>query len=675
MKRGAARLFLCALAGFCGTLRPAVAQEPPTALYAGRTIDLTPYLGLGISSISIPPTPGGELYFRQTTEDRIALRAVPLSALRAGTLLETRGARDVLPGIDLARRWVTPPRHDSVANLWYVRADTANDEHRDVYRMDVRTGEMERLTDDGYVMSASGLGGYMAYAARVGAREPYGQCLHLMTIVARVPRTIACNDSTTTYGWNALWRPDARAFVLPVRTRGAAPNLALFEIRGDSAMLAKLLLPQDTLRGAVTALEWTGADALRVMMTVDGVRNLYELHALSGAITPVTHLRVRGQWLEAPPLSRFGGHTVAVLRQQTDDGIRLVIYDAERGRRLGSGVIDNGYTIGPGGGAAGDGSGAWLLARESVTSRGVYDVLQLVQQGDSLAFMTRPLLRPTAAAQRGLQACNIERVSYETFDRRTIHGFLHTPRTPPPPAETRLAIVIAFYGGRDMYHPHIALWCDAGITVFSPAPRGSYTQDDEFAMLTHGDRGGDEIVDILYGARWLAHRLGLPPRHIGVYGMSRGGYNALQALTHDRTINQRNASFDFGFGIAEAGYSSLLTILHNTNTESPEIIATGDPSTEAGRQRLRARSPLDQVARLNAPLLLIHGTNDYRVQIEESRQMRDAATRAGKDVALLEVPGEGHGIQGVHNLMLYYRAQLDFLDRIRQMLDEAPGRN
>lgn len=151
-----------------------------------------------------------------------------------------------------------------------------------------------------------------------------------------------------------------------------------------------------------------------------------------------------------------------------------------------------------------------------------------------------------------------------------------------------------------------------------------------------------------------------------------GGYNALQALTHDPAINDRDAHFDFGFGIAEAGYSSLLTILHNTNTESPEIIATGDPRTEEGRRRLRERSPLDYVHRLDAPLLLMHGTNDYRVQIEESRQLLEAARRLGKDVRLVEFPGEGHGVRGLTNLVQWHRAQLEFLDGVREALENTP---
>lgn len=182
---------------------------------------------------------------------------------------------------------------------------------------------------------------------------------------------------------------------------------------------------------------------------------------------------------------------------------------------------------------------------------------------------------------------------------------------------------------------------------------------------TRGDRGGDEIVDGIYAAKWLQHRTGLQPRQIGAWGQSQGGYNVMRLLTFQPETNGRDVAFDFGFGISESGYSSMVTQFQHTNTESPDIIATGDPRTEAGVAGLRERSPLDQVSRLKAPLLLIHGTNDFRVQIAESEQMYKAARALGKDVTLVRMPGEGHGVSGEENLRTYYRTHLAFLERMR----------
>ena len=45
--------------------------------------------------------------------------------------------------------------------------------------------------------------------------------------------------------------------------------------------------------------------------------------------------------------------------------------------------------------------------------------------------------------------------------------------------------------------------------------------------------------------------------------------------------------------------------------------------------------------------------------------MLAAARAAGKDVTLVELPGEGHGVTIFSNLAPYYAAQLKFLEHVR----------
>lgn len=48
------------------------------------------------------------------------------------------------------------------------------------------------------------------------------------------------------------------------------------------------------------------------------------------------------------------------------------------------------------------------------------------------------------------------------------------------------------------------------------------------------------------------------------------------------------------------------------------ILEAGDPETE--REKLLDRSPITHVNRLESPILLMHGSNDSRVEVSESRQ-------------------------------------------------------
>lgn len=63
---------------------------------------------------------------------------------------------------------------------------------------------------------------------------------------------------------------------------------------------------------------------------------------------------------------------------------------------------------------------------------------------------------------------------------------------------------------------------------------------------------------------------------------------------------------------------------------------------EEDRPAVRAASPVNLAARVSAPVLLIHGTDDTVVPIEQSRRMERALEGAGKQVRLVTLRGDDH---------------------------------
>ena len=76
------------------------------------------------------------------------------------------------------------------------------------------------------------------------------------------------------------------------------------------------------------------------------------------------------------------------------------------------------------------------------------------------------------------------------------------------------------------------------------------------------------------------------------------------------------------------------------------------------------RSPITHYEKITGPLLLIHGNHDDRVNIEGSRMMYNALKGIDKPVEFLELDGQGHGVKGIDNNMLYYRTILNFIDKL-----------
>jgi dipeptidyl aminopeptidase/acylaminoacyl peptidase len=103
-------------------------------------------------------------------------------------------------------------------------------------------------------------------------------------------------------------------------------------------------------------------------------------------------------------------------------------------------------------------------------------------------------------------------------------------------------------------------------------------------------------------------------------------------------------------GIAGAGISDLQLFVGDLKKESQYehlsgktwIDVVGDPI--ADRERLIATSPARHVARIKAPLLLVHGKDDSVVPFKQSELMAGAMRSAGKRVELVMLEGGDHSL-------------------------------
>jgi dipeptidyl aminopeptidase/acylaminoacyl peptidase len=58
--------------------------------------------------------------------------------------------------------------------------------------------------------------------------------------------------------------------------------------------------------------------------------------------------------------------------------------------------------------------------------------------------------------------------------------------------------------------------------------------------------------------------------------------------------------------------------------------------------QLRKISPIENVEKARAPILIVHGADDSVVPIEQGRSMNGRLKRAGKDVRYVEMAGDDH---------------------------------
>ncbi|MGA2708860.1 MAG: alpha/beta hydrolase family protein [Steroidobacteraceae bacterium] len=122
------------------------------------------------------------------------------------------------------------------------------------------------------------------------------------------------------------------------------------------------------------------------------------------------------------------------------------------------------------------------------------------------------------------------------------------------------------------------------------------------------------------------------PNRIAIVGWGFGGYAALLAATRDGRPFRCPASI--------AGISDLQLL----EREAWYTKASGIVEEQVGSdaEKLKADSPRQHADRVSIPVLLIHGSADAQVDVDNSREMDAVLRKAGKQVDYLELKDADH---------------------------------
>jgi dipeptidyl aminopeptidase/acylaminoacyl peptidase len=82
-----------------------------------------------------------------------------------------------------------------------------------------------------------------------------------------------------------------------------------------------------------------------------------------------------------------------------------------------------------------------------------------------------------------------------------------------------------------------------------------------------------------------------------------------------------------------------------------------------------AHSPLTYAAKVETPVLLLHGEDDARCPIEQSEQYFVALSRLGKEVELVRFPGSAHSFTRAG----HPRMREEYLTRLMAWMDRHLG--
>ena len=188
-------------------------------------------------------------------------------------------------------------------------------------------------------------------------------------------------------------------------------------------------------------------------------------------------------------------------------------------------------------------------------------------------------------------------------------------------------------GSQDVRDRWTIDWEDAlvqqGYIVVDCDPRGTGFRSAAFKKSTYGIMGRLETEDQISFARWVAQQSWADAERIGIYGWSYGGFMALNCILKGADV------FKMAISVAPVTswryYDSVYTERVN-----------GLPQTNA--EGYDEPSPIGYAANLKGKLLLMHGTADDNVHVQNTHAMAYEFVKAGKQIDMVMYTDDNHSM-------------------------------
>jgi dipeptidyl aminopeptidase/acylaminoacyl peptidase len=269
-----------------------------------------------------------------------------------------------------------------------------------------------------------------------------------------------------------------------------------------------------------------------------------------------------------------------------------------------------------------------------------------------------------ASARPDIPTANVHKVTeyiYNARDELPIPSLLTLPNHKEAKG---LPAVMLPHGGPESYDRKGFDWlaqylANEGYAVIQPQFRGSIGFGYEHLWAGRGEWGQKMQDDLTDAVDDLAIKGVIDKERVCIIGASYGGYAALAGAAFTPDVYRCAVSIN--------GVSDIEMMLkrerrklgddHWVVSYWEEVIA----ESEVDKSHLKAISPVNHVAQITIPILLIHGENDKVVNIEQSEDMFEALQDEKKTVQFIELDKGDHYLSDNSNRKQTLRSIEQFL--------------
>ncbi len=308
--------------------------------------------------------------------------------------------------------------------------------------------------------------------------------------------------------------------------------------------------------------------------------------------------------------------------------------------------------------------------RAPVVAGGVNTAVQALPGGGA-AYLRQTAARPAEIWVDGRQVTHHTDSAMAPLDVRALESFgfrgalgdsvfgwlLKPPGFDPG---RRYPLVYLVHGGPqgawlDAWHPrwNYQMFAARGYVVAAVNFHGSTGYGQRFTDAISQHWGDYPLEDLLQGLDVVARLPYVDSTRMGAAGASYGGYMVFWLAGHtDR----------FKTLVAHDGVFNPASF-YGTTEELwfPEWEFGGTPYER--RELYERWSPANHVTKWKTPILIVHGQQDFRVDLSEGYQAFTAARKMGVPAKFLYFTDEGHFVTRPRNRRLWWGVVLDWLDQ------------
>ncbi|MCZ8089390.1 S9 family peptidase [Flavobacterium sp.] len=468
--------------------------------------------------------------------------------------------------------------------------------------------------------------------------------LHLFDVTSKVAKTVNLSNYNDFYIARLKWTNDANIVSAQILNRHQ-DNLDLIFVDATTAVAKVVLNEKDKAYVDVTDnLTFLKDNSFIWTSEKDGFNHIY-LYDKNGKLkNQVT----KGKW-EVTSYYGFDEKTKTVFYQSVENGstvrdVYKISLDGKKKVKLSSQVGTNGATFSPD-------FTYYINTYSSVTTPPTYTLnsskdgkqaqeivnnTPLVEKIKKYDLPTKEFFELTTEKGHKLNAWMIKPKDFDSTKKYPVFMYQYSGPGSQEVANNWLDT-------NDMWFMMLS---QQGYIIACVDGRGTGYKGAAFKKCTQKELGKYEVEDQIDAAKVIGNYSYVDKTRIGIFGWSYGGFMSSNCLFKGADV------FKMAIAVAPVTnwrfYDSIYTERYMT---TPQENASGYDDN----------SPINHVSKLKGNFLLIHGTADDNVHVQNSMQMIEALVQANKQFDWAIYPDKNHGIYGGKTRIQLYNKMTNYI--------------